>query len=150
MVGPNSPFSFHRNFRGEGCFGAIQASVTALSIMCRWPLLHSGQANVRKSWLNVLGSIAVNLIGEPQAVHCGPRFCVSSMCCSSQFGALSSPASHPRKPISNTLNASPTRATFAAGLDISFGSLKSRSILLELFADHHLQQTWEEVEGEAR
>jgi len=79
MVGPNSPFSFHRNFRGEGCFGAIQASVTALSIMCRWTLLHSGQVNVRKSWPNVLGSIAVNLIGEPQAVHCGPWFCVSSM-----------------------------------------------------------------------
>jgi len=75
-AGPNSPFSFHRN---EACFGAIQASVTALSIMCRWTLLHSGQVNVRKSWPNVLGSIAVNLIGEPQAVHCGPWFCVSSM-----------------------------------------------------------------------
>jgi hypothetical protein len=41
--------------------------------------LHSGQVNVRKSWPNVLGSIAINLIGEPQAVHCGPWFCVSSM-----------------------------------------------------------------------
>jgi hypothetical protein len=78
-AGPNSPFSFHRNLRGEVCFGAIQASVTALSIMCRWTLLHSGQVNVRKSWPNALGSIAVNLIGEPQAVHCGPWFCVSSM-----------------------------------------------------------------------
>jgi hypothetical protein len=27
----------------------------------------------------VLGSIAANLIGEPQAAHCGPWFCVSSM-----------------------------------------------------------------------
>jgi hypothetical protein len=78
-AGPNSPFSFHRNLRGEVCFGATQASVTALSITCRWTLLHSGQVNVRKSWPNVLGSIAVNLIGEPQAVHCGPWFCVSSM-----------------------------------------------------------------------
>ena len=78
-AGPNSPFSFHRNFRGEVCFGAIQASVTALSITCRWTLLQCGQANVRKSWPNALGSIAVNLIGEPQAVHCGPWFCVSSM-----------------------------------------------------------------------
>jgi hypothetical protein len=41
------------------------------------------------------GSIAINLIGEPQTVHCGPWFCVSSMCCPPQFGALSSPASHP-------------------------------------------------------
>jgi hypothetical protein len=73
-AGPNSPFSFHRNLHGEVCFGATQASVTALSITCRWTLLHSGQVNVRKSWPNVLGSIAVNLIGEPQAVHCGPCF----------------------------------------------------------------------------
>ena len=34
---------------------------------------------IRKSWPNVLGSIAVNFIGEPQAVHCGPWFWVSSM-----------------------------------------------------------------------
>ena len=39
--------------------------------------MHLGK--VRKSWPNVLGSIAANLIGEPQAVHCGPWFCVSSM-----------------------------------------------------------------------
>jgi hypothetical protein len=26
---------------------------------------------VRKSWPGALGSIAVNFIGEPQAVHCG-------------------------------------------------------------------------------
>ena len=26
-----------------------------------------------------LGSIAESFIGEPQAVHCGPWFCVSSM-----------------------------------------------------------------------
>ena len=95
-AGPNSPFSFHRNLHGEVCFGATQASVTALSITCRWTLLHSGQVNVRKSWPNALGSIAVNLIGEPQAVHCGPWFCVSSML-PPQFGALSSPASHPTK-----------------------------------------------------
>jgi hypothetical protein len=67
----------------------------ALSITRRWTLLHSGQVNVRKSWPNVLGSIAVNLIGEPQAVHCGPWFCVSSMVGSPQFGARSSPANHP-------------------------------------------------------
>src|ERR1700675_565142 len=50
---------------------------------CRCTRLHRGQANVRKSWPNVLGSIAVNLIGEPQAVHCGPWFCVSSIVASS-------------------------------------------------------------------
>jgi hypothetical protein len=65
--------------RGEVCFGAIQASVTALSITCRWTLLHSGQVNVRKSWPGLLGSIAVNFISEPQAVHCGPWFCASSI-----------------------------------------------------------------------
>src|ERR1700730_15579330 len=27
----------------------------------------------------MLGSIAASLIGEPQAVHCGPWFCLSSM-----------------------------------------------------------------------
>jgi len=75
--------------------GANQASVTSLPMTCRCTLLHCGQANVRKSWPKVLGSIAVNLMGEPQAVHCGPWFCVSSMCCSSQLGALSSPASQP-------------------------------------------------------
>jgi hypothetical protein len=42
----------------------------------------------------LLGSIAVNFMGEPQAVHCGPWFCVSSMALP-QFGALSSPASQP-------------------------------------------------------
>jgi hypothetical protein len=40
-------------------------------------------------------SIAVSFIGEPQAVHCGPWLCLSSMPCSPQFGALSSPASQP-------------------------------------------------------
>jgi len=34
-------------------------------------------------------------MGEPQAVHCGPWVCVSSKCCSPQFGALSCPTSHP-------------------------------------------------------
>jgi hypothetical protein len=76
-------------------FGATQASVTALSMMCRWTLLHNGQAKVRRSWPHMLGSIAVNLIGEPQAVHCGPWFCLSSMRWSLQVGALSSLASHP-------------------------------------------------------
>jgi hypothetical protein len=37
--------------------------------------------------------MAANFIGEPQAVHGGPWFCVSSMACSSQFGVVSSPAS---------------------------------------------------------
>jgi hypothetical protein len=42
---------------------------------------------------------AAESIGEPQAVHCGPWFCVSSMRrfpeVSPQFGVLSSPASQP-------------------------------------------------------
>jgi hypothetical protein len=76
------------------CLGASQASVTALSIMWRSTLLHSGQVNVRKSWPVLLGSIAESFIGEPQAVHCGPWFCLSSMALP-QFGALSSPESHP-------------------------------------------------------
>jgi hypothetical protein len=59
--------------------GASQASVTALSIMCRCSLLHCGQVKVRRSWPTALGSIAVNFIGDPHAVHCGPWFCVSSM-----------------------------------------------------------------------
>jgi hypothetical protein len=59
--------------------GASQASVTALSIMCRCNLRHCVQVKVRRSWPNALGSIAVNFIGEPHAVHCGPWFCVSSM-----------------------------------------------------------------------
>jgi hypothetical protein len=60
-------------------FGASQASVTALSIMCRSTLLHRGHPKVRKSRPNELGSIAVNFIGELQLVHCGPWFCTSSM-----------------------------------------------------------------------
>jgi hypothetical protein len=39
------------------------------------------------SWPNPPGSIAVNVIGEPQAVHCGPGFCVSSMRFSSQLSS---------------------------------------------------------------
>jgi hypothetical protein len=40
-----------------------------------------GQVNVRKSGpSNASGSIAVNFIGEPQAVQSGPWLCVSSMC----------------------------------------------------------------------
>src|ERR1700675_3265598 len=84
---------------------------------CRCTLLHCGQANVRKSWPNVLGSIAANLIGEPQAVHCGPWFCVASIRCSPQFGALSSPASHP------------TEADF-------MGSLATTSFCVELHLGH--------------
>lgn len=45
------------------------------------------------------GSIAVNLMGEPQAVHCGPWFCESSMGYFSEIGAQpgvpGSPASQP-------------------------------------------------------
>jgi hypothetical protein len=48
-------------------------------MMCRSTLLHRGHPNVRKSLPNELGSIAVNLIGELQLVHCGPWFCTSSM-----------------------------------------------------------------------
>jgi hypothetical protein len=43
----------------------------------------------------LLGSMAESFIGEPQAVHCGPWFCLSSMVLRPQFGALSSLASHP-------------------------------------------------------
>jgi len=90
-----------RQLRRPYFLGDSQASVTVLSMMCRWILLHLGQANVRKSWLNPLGSIALNLIGEPQAVHWGPWFCVSSIC----FAPLSSAPWVPqqatlRKPIS--------------------------------------------------
>src|ERR1700730_419863 len=70
----------------KSCFGAIQASVTELSITCRCTLLHSGQVNVRKSWPNAPGSIAASFMGEPQAVHCGPWFCLSSICCCSLNG----------------------------------------------------------------
>jgi hypothetical protein len=49
---------------------------------CRWTLLHVGQVKVRLSWPDAPGSMAVSVIGEPQAVHCGPWFCVSSMSCS--------------------------------------------------------------------
>jgi hypothetical protein len=47
----------------------------------------------------MLGSIAVNLMGEPQAVHCGPWFCASSMGYFSEIvdqpGVPGSPASQP-------------------------------------------------------
>ncbi len=59
--------------------GFSQASVTALSMMCRSILLHLGQLKVRKSWPNALGSIAVSFIGELQATQHGPWFCESSM-----------------------------------------------------------------------
>ena len=68
-------------FEDNGLYGlgAAQASVTALSMTWRWTRLHRGQENVRKSWPGMLGSIAASLMGEPQAVHCGPWFCASSM-----------------------------------------------------------------------
>jgi hypothetical protein len=42
--------------------------------MCRWTLLHCKRACVRKSLPYMLGSIAVNFIGESHAVHRGPWF----------------------------------------------------------------------------
>ena len=50
-------------------------------------LLHCEQANDRKSWPHMLGSIAVNLMGEPQAGHSGARFCLSSIRYPVMFGA---------------------------------------------------------------
>jgi hypothetical protein len=47
----------------------------------------------------MLGSIAASLMGEPQAVHCGPWFCASSMGYFSEIsvqpGVPGSPASQP-------------------------------------------------------
>jgi len=40
------------------------------------------QIKVRLSWPDAPGSIAVSVNGEPQAVHCGPWFYLSSMSCS--------------------------------------------------------------------
>jgi hypothetical protein len=48
-------------------------------MMWRWILLQRWQVKVRRSWPDALGSIAVSFIGDPQAVHCGPWFCVSRM-----------------------------------------------------------------------
>jgi hypothetical protein len=59
--------------------GCSQASVTALSMMCRSTLWHLGQLKVRKSWPNALGSIAVSFIGDSQAMQHGPWFCESSI-----------------------------------------------------------------------
>jgi hypothetical protein len=67
--------SFHRDrlqLRWSYLFGASQASVTALSMMCRSTLWHLGQLKVRKSLPNALGSIAISFIGEPQAAQHGP------------------------------------------------------------------------------
>ena len=51
-------------------------------------MLQRGQVNVRKSWpTNASGSIAVNFIGEPQAVHSGPRVCASTNVSPLQLGA---------------------------------------------------------------
>jgi hypothetical protein len=50
-------------------------------------VLHCGQANDRKSWPHMLGSIEVNLMGEPQAEHNGPWFCLSSIGYPLMFGA---------------------------------------------------------------
>jgi hypothetical protein len=63
--------------------GFSHSSVTALSMMCRSTLLHFSQVNARRSWPSPPGSIAVNVIGESQSMHCGLWFCVSSMSCSS-------------------------------------------------------------------
>jgi hypothetical protein len=71
------------------------ASVMALSMTWRWTFLQCGQVNVRRSWPVSLGSIAASFMGEPQAVHSGPWFCMSSMCCPPQFGALGCPESQP-------------------------------------------------------
>jgi hypothetical protein len=84
--------------------GATRMALTkprsrVLPITWRWTLLHFGQVNVRKSWPGALGSIIVNFIGEPQAVHCGPWFCAMSwrypLVVDPQFGRPSSPASQP-------------------------------------------------------
>jgi hypothetical protein len=66
----------------DGRWGSSHSSVTALSIMCRSTLLHFSQVNIRRSWPNPPGSIAINVIGESQSMHCGLWFCVSSMSCS--------------------------------------------------------------------
>ena len=103
------PISKVRRSRQPYRLGAAHASVTALSMICCRTLLHRGQENVRKSrlckswllksWPGMLGSIAVNLMGEPQAVHCGPWFCASSMGYFSEIGdqpgVPGSPASQP-------------------------------------------------------
>jgi hypothetical protein len=69
-----------RGYAGVSGFSGANQSVSHVnSMMCRRTLLHSGQVNVGKSWPSGLGSSAVNFIGEPQAVHCGRRFCASSM-----------------------------------------------------------------------
>ena len=92
-AGPNSPFSFHRNLHGEVCFGATQASVTALSITCRWTLLHSGQVNVRKSWPARFNRRQPHWRTASRALRT-LVLCVEHVSLP-QFGALSSPASHP-------------------------------------------------------
>ncbi len=43
------------------------------------PVCNSQHKNVADN--GVCQTCKGNLIGEPQAVHCGPWFCVSSMCC---------------------------------------------------------------------
>jgi hypothetical protein len=53
-------------------------------LLCTPALAHDPSHPELNEWFNRLAS------------DCGPRFCVSSKCCSPQFGALSSPESHPR------------------------------------------------------
>lgn len=57
---------------------------------CSSLLLHGGQTNVRKCRLHMLGSITANLMGDPQAAHNGPWFCLSSISYP-WFGARLSP-----------------------------------------------------------
>jgi uncharacterized protein (DUF4415 family) len=73
------PGTLHADTSCHRYFGSNQASVTAVSMMCRSTLLHCGHVKVRRSLPVQLGSIADNFMGEPQAVHCGPWFCLSSM-----------------------------------------------------------------------
>jgi len=53
-------------------------------LLCTPALAHDPSHPELNEWFNRLAS------------DCGPWFCVSSKCCSPQFGALSSPESHPR------------------------------------------------------
>jgi hypothetical protein len=47
------------------------------------------------AWPSPPGSMAVSFIGEPQAVHCRPWFCLSSIVLLPHLGVLISPVSQP-------------------------------------------------------
>jgi hypothetical protein len=65
----------------------LQPSLSqVLSMRCRWTLLHFAQVNVRKSKPNVPDSIDASFIGELQAVHSGPWFCLSGIVLSGRPG----------------------------------------------------------------